>query len=67
MEDEVEHVKTIIACQDYARIGSMIVSPHLNSISSDSNNQGYDNVEKHQKWKIWADSMNEINSEDTNE
>ena len=28
-EDEAEHVKTMAACQDYARIGKLVESPHV--------------------------------------
>lgn len=57
MEDEVEHVKTMIACQDYARGGSIIVSPHLKNMSHENDNN---NDEKRQNWKVWAESINEI-------
>ena len=28
-DDEAEHVKTMAACQDYARVGKLVESPHL--------------------------------------
>ncbi|CAJ1922711.1 unnamed protein product [Cylindrotheca closterium] len=28
-EDEAEHVKTMVACQDYARVGKLVESPHV--------------------------------------
>mmetsp|Transcript_12656 Transcript_12656/g.30225 ORF Transcript_12656/g.30225 Transcript_12656/m.30225 type:complete len:164 (-) Transcript_12656:2114-2605(-) len=28
-DDEMEHVKTMVACQDYARVGKLVESPHV--------------------------------------
>jgi sugar phosphate isomerase/epimerase len=61
-EDEAEHVKTMIACQDYARVGKLIVSPHLTYSEETEENI----EEKRKNWKDWADSLNEMNSYETN-
>lgn len=53
-EDEVEHVKTMIACQDYSRWSSdAVVSPHLRGIEI------RDDGQKRESWnKAWASSIN---------
>jgi hypothetical protein len=57
-DDETEHVKTMIACQEYARLGKLIVSPH-----ADLQEKSATEAElKRKNWKEWADSVNEMNS-----
>ena len=56
--DEAEHVKTMIACQDYARLGKLVVSPHL----SESKEVEKDLDSKRGQWKEWAVSINEMSS-----
>ena len=46
-EDEGEHVKTMRACQDYARVGARVVSPHAHA--SD---------EARARWTRWAEDVN---------
>ena len=53
-EDEAEHVKTMHACQDYARLGKRIVSPHL--LSKDSANKV--EQQSRDKWNKWAMDVN---------
>lgn len=53
-EDEAEHVKTMAACQDYARVGKLVVSPHLAAVVA-----GEDDPEKRNLWKKWAEDLNE--------
>ena len=60
MEDEVEHVKTMIACQDYALVGNVVVSPHLKRVSDEMDNN---DEEERQNWKAWAESINELQKE----
>ena len=57
-EDEAEHVKTMIACQDYARLGKLVVSPHL----FESKEVEKDLDSKRGQWKEWAVSINEMSS-----
>ena len=42
-DDEVEHVSTMKACQDYSTIGKIVVSPHLRF-----------NTKNRGEWKIWS-------------
>lgn len=53
-EDEMEHVKTMAACQDYARVGKLVVSPHLADVIAKENDQ-----ERRQLWNDWVDKINE--------
>ena len=48
--DEGEHVKTMQACQDYARIGARVVSPHLDEETANKSRE---------KWVRWAAEVNE--------
>ena len=48
--DEGEHVKTMQACQDYARIGARVVSPHMDGAHA---------AESREKWVRWAAEVNE--------
>ena len=50
-QDEVEHVKTMHACQEYAMVGTRVVSPHLNYKESDMEM-------KRAKWKEWSEDLN---------
>merc|ERR1712093_257940 len=43
--DEGEHVKTMQARQDYARIGARVVSPHMDGAHA---------AESREKWVRWA-------------
>eukprot|EP00595_Chromulina_sp_UTEXLB2642_P002273 CAMPEP_0196763520 /NCGR_PEP_ID=MMETSP1095-20130614/4243_1 /TAXON_ID=96789 ORGANISM="Chromulina nebulosa, Strain UTEXLB2642" /NCGR_SAMPLE_ID=MMETSP1095 /ASSEMBLY_ACC=CAM_ASM_000446 /LENGTH=173 /DNA_ID=CAMNT_0042116903 /DNA_START=661 /DNA_END=1182 /DNA_ORIENTATION=- len=53
-DDEAEHVSTMRACQNYATLGKLVVSPHVRFESKDE-------AEKisidRQKWKEWADEI----------
>jgi len=52
MVDEGEHVKTMKACQDYAKVGKTLVSPHVEyakHISLD---------ERRKKWLEWSQGIN---------
>jgi len=59
-EDEAEHVKTMIACQDYVRMGKLIVSPHL-SEAYDEDKITVD--KKRENWKSWAGNINQVQNE----
>ena len=48
--DEGEHVKTMQACQDYARSGARGVSPHMDGAHA---------AESREKWVRWAAEVNE--------
>ena len=48
--DEGEHVKTMQACRDYARIGARVVSPHMDGAHA---------AESREKWVRWAAEVNE--------
>ncbi len=53
--DELEHVKTMKACQDYASFGTKVVSPHLNYKQSGK----ADEERKRALWKQWSEVINE--------
>ena len=61
-EDEAEHVKTMAACQDYARLGKLIVSPHLQYATEAKD----DEKKQREEWKAWADHINEMNAYEAN-
>lgn len=66
-EDEAEHVKTMAACQDYARVGKLVVSPHLSfTTPNNKDNNNDDDNENRQRWKAWADNINEMSSYEVN-
>lgn len=60
-EDEAEHVKTMVACQDYAMLGRLVTSPHLTGVDQMKTvaEENKDKEGKRQTWKAWAESMNE--------
>ena len=45
-DDEAEHVKTMAACQDYARIGKLVESPHVQAAKNKSKEKKKDEA----KW-----------------
>eukprot|EP00871_Galdieria_phlegrea_P001577 jgi/Galph1/241/GphlegSOOS_G4928.1 len=45
-DDEMEHVKTMHACQEYARLGKVVHSPH--------ESKNVSSKEKRTHWKEWA-------------
>jgi len=47
--DEGEHVKTMRACQDYASMGSRVVSPHLRDGHAEASRE---------RWIRWAEDVN---------
>jgi ubiquinol oxidase len=56
--DEAEHVKTMQACQDYALVGTMVVSPHATGVVTQSSNATAapavdPSVEEEEKRKLW--------------
>lgn len=57
-EDEGEHVKTMQACQDYAQVGLVVISPHAATGSGASEEQ------KRKTWKEWAASVTTGDLED---
>lgn len=57
-EDEGEHVKTMQACQDYAKVGLVVVSPHAAA------GPGVSEAEKRKTWREWADSFKTGDLED---
>jgi ubiquinol oxidase len=59
-DDEIEHVKTMIACQDYAITGKLIVSPHAAFQEKTATEAELEL--KRKNWKEWADSVNEMDS-----
>lgn len=61
-DEEAEHVKIMIACQDYAKVRKLVVSPHLSTASSDAQEEL---DQKRQKWKDWAIGINEMNQYDS--
>ena len=54
-EDEAEHVKTMRACQDYARLGSRVVSPHVRALVDEEG-------KAREVWKEWARIVNDNDS-----
>eukprot|EP00980_Cylindrotheca_fusiformis_P008611 scaffold1830_cov117-Cylindrotheca_fusiformis.AAC.10 len=63
-DDEAEHVKTMVACQDYARLGELVVSPH--AVLEDTPGE-MDMDQKRKNWKEWAQSVNEMSSYESSE
>lgn len=61
-DDELEHVKTMAACQDYARVGKLVVSPHLADVMTKESDP-----ERRKLWKDWADKINEEESKNSEE
>jgi ubiquinol oxidase len=59
-DDETEHVKTMIACQEYARSGTLIVSPHAGFQERTATEPELE--VKRRNWKEWAESINEMDS-----
>lgn len=57
--DEGEHVKTMQACQDYARFGIEVVSPHLPGAASGSDDAAAAEELKREMWKEWSDNINQ--------
>ena len=60
--DEGEHVKTMQACQDYARFGVEVVSPHLNrgeGSESESDKAAALEDMKREMWKEWSIRINQ--------
>lgn len=51
-EDEAEHVKTMMACKNYATVGDVVVSPHLTAGDGDVTD------EKRQAWLDWSEEVN---------
>ena len=63
-EDEGEHVKTMQACQDYALLGTRVVSPHAATSSLADLTPSEDEQrrqERRQLWKAWAEEINSAN------
>jgi hypothetical protein len=65
-DDEMEHVSTMKACQEYATLGVKVISPHekyleqVNTNSpSNNNNNNNNNNNSRKKWIEWADTINE--------
>lgn len=69
--DEGEHVKTMQACQDYAKFGTKVVSSHLKFTNTNTNNNNKNNnndndetaaaaaIEyKRKMWKEWSEAVN---------
>ena len=52
-DDELEHVKTMVKCQDYQWLGSKQVSPHSKL-----------KEEKRQQWTEWAEEINKQATEE---
>eukprot|EP01039_Chlorochromonas_danica_P002872 gene2872-3136_t len=65
-DDENEHVATMKACQDYSRLGKMVVSPHQRFTSRGKGSislQENDGVAKEKERRRWSDWASEINQE----
>jgi len=52
-EDEGEHVRTMQACKDYAKVGAVVVSPHL---GVDRDEIAMD--DKRKAWLEWSEEVN---------
>lgn len=66
-DDEAEHVKTMVACQDYARLGKLIVSPHATMPEKAWPPSDVELEKRRSNWKEWADSINEMSSYESSE
>jgi len=63
VEDEGEHVKTMQACQDYARLGSVVISPHAPAEWREQRDRSAveddaARAERRELWKTWAAQVN---------
>jgi hypothetical protein len=62
-EDEGEHVKTMVACQDYTKVGTLVVSPHGTATVGggiDGVKASDDEEQKRKKWMEWAESFRDV-------
>lgn len=60
-DDEGEHVKTMQACQDYAEVGSLVVSPHTTAIKEGKSLESVQETEeKRKKWLEWAETFQHL-------
>jgi hypothetical protein len=55
--DEAEHVKTMQACQDYAKVGAMVLSPHA-TVVEEGTTLWTDQEHKRKQWLEWAETFN---------
>jgi hypothetical protein len=60
-EDEGEHVKTMQACQDYARVGALVVSPHATAVEK-GKTMGSDEEQRRKRWSEWAESFQDLDT-----
>lgn len=56
-EDEAQHVKTMQACQDYAKLGSRVVSPHAADVSASPE---VDAASRRRRWQEWSEAVNTV-------
>lgn len=56
--DEAEHVRTMQACQDYAAVGTMVISPHaVCKTSKKAMKDSLAEAEKRKLWKEWSEGF----------
>lgn len=58
-DDEGEHVATMKACQNYATLGKVVVSPHLGRDYFDQKNTDSSNNDR-EEWIQWAEQINKL-------
>lgn len=59
--DEGEHVKTMQACQDYALLGNVVVSPHATDRApNEGDEDSAARAERRKLWKQWAEDVNSL-------
>jgi hypothetical protein len=61
-EDEGEHVKTMQACQDYARVGALVVSPHATAVEKGKTAGSADEEQRRKRWSEWAESFQDLDA-----
>ncbi|GJQ15072.1 hypothetical protein GpartN1_g6863.t1 [Galdieria partita] len=54
-DDEIEHVKTMHACQDYSKLGKVVISPHA---TFEVQNRKENVQHKRKYWKQWVQQVN---------
>ncbi|KAK4534132.1 hypothetical protein CDCA_CDCA01G0157 [Cyanidium caldarium] len=62
-DDEDEHVRTMVACQDYDKVARLSSSPHLRQVAKESAEIGdgsghLPGEASRSAWKAWADRVN---------
>jgi hypothetical protein len=49
----------MVACQDYARVGTLVVSPHATAVEK---TVGSDEEQRRKQWLEWAESFQDLDA-----